>query len=81
MQKIGYSFAVVNFQPETLITQQDLKFRADSLVYGKYKQIKRLMEKRERQQRLNWFMSVVKARAWTTKVLKRVRARLAERKA
>ena len=35
------SFAVVNFHPSTYITQKDLKQRATSVVYGKYKQIKR----------------------------------------
>ncbi len=54
--------------------------RADSLVYGKYKQIKRMMAKRESQRRLNWFMSVVKVKAFTTKMLARARARIAERK-
>lgn len=47
LQKLGYSFAVVNFHPQTLITQQDLKQRANSMVYNKYKQIKRDMAKRE----------------------------------
>jgi hypothetical protein len=37
LQKLGYSFAVVNFHPQTLITQQDLKQRANSMVYIKYK--------------------------------------------
>ena len=35
------SFAVCNFHPSTYITQKDLKQRATSVVYGKYKQIKR----------------------------------------
>lgn len=39
-----------------------------------------MMEKRERQRRMNWFMSVVKVKAWTTKMLTRARARIAERK-
>jgi hypothetical protein len=50
------------------------------LVYGKYKQIKRMLEKRERQRRLNWFMSVVKVKAWSTKMLTRVRAKLEEKR-
>ena len=47
LQKLGYSFAVVNFHPQTLITQSDLKQRANSMVYNKYKQIKRDIAKRE----------------------------------
>lgn len=75
----GYSFAVINFHPKTLITQQDLKMRANSVVFNKYKQIKREIANREQQRRLNWFMSVVKCKAWATKMVKRVREKIKAR--
>ena len=77
---MGYSFAIINFHPQTLITQQDLKTRANSVVFNKYRQIKREIAKREQQRRLNWFMSVVKCKAWASKMVKRVRANLAKQK-
>jgi len=47
MERLGYSFAVINFHPYTLITQQDLKQRANSVVYNKYKLLKVEVRKRE----------------------------------
>ena len=41
MHRMEQSYAVANFHPSTYITQKDLKMRATSVVYGKYKQIKR----------------------------------------
>jgi hypothetical protein len=76
LQKLGYSFAVVNFHPQTLITQQDLKQRANSMVYNKYKQIKRDMAKREQQRRLNWFMAVVRVNTFGHKLLRRAREKI-----
>jgi len=61
----------------TFITQQDLKKRADSLVFSKYKQIKKEAAKKEAQKRLNWFMSIVKCKAWVNKCKKAVANRKA----
>ena len=41
MDRLPKSYAVVNFHPLTLITQKDLKQRATSVVYSKYKALKR----------------------------------------
>jgi len=41
LRHISQSAAVINFNPNTYITQKDLKLRATSIVYGKYKQLKR----------------------------------------
>lgn len=38
-----------------------------------------MMEKRERQRRLNWFMAVVKAKAFSTFMVNNARKRIAER--
>jgi len=79
LMRIGYSFAVINFHPKTLITQQDLKMRTTSVVFSKYKQIKREISARETQRRLLWFMSIVKCKAWAQKMLRRVRKKIEER--
>jgi len=55
-------YAEANFMESTLITQQDLKQRAQSMAFSKYKQIKREVHKKEAQRRLNWFLSIVKAK-------------------
>ena len=34
LRNIQESFAVLNFNPQTYITQKDLKLRATSIVYG-----------------------------------------------
>ena len=41
MSNIAESFATINFNPNTYITQKDLKLRATSIVYGHYKDLKR----------------------------------------
>ena len=41
MSNIAESFATINFNPNTYITQKDLKLRATSIVYGHYKYLKR----------------------------------------
>ena len=73
LYKLGFSCAVANFKPETLITQHELKARAESLILGKYKQIKRAIAKREQQRRLNWFMSVVMSLKFVKNLKKAVR--------
>jgi ribosomal 50S subunit-recycling heat shock protein len=49
-------------------------------VFNKYKQIKRDIAKREQQKRLNWFMSIVKCKAWATKMVKIARRRIQEKR-
>lgn len=61
-QRLQQSFAVVDFHPNTLITSKDLKLRATSVVYGKYKHIKHEFAVMENQRRLNWFRSIVIAK-------------------
>ena len=50
------------------------------MAISKYKQIKREVHKKEAQRRLNWFMSIVKAKSVATKWITRVRERLAYEK-
>jgi len=69
-------YAEANFMESTLITQQDLKQRAQSMAFSKYKQIKREVHKKEAQRRLNWFLSIVKAKKVATVWLARARAHL-----
>ena len=51
----------------------DLKHRAGSVVYSKYKEIKREINRKEQQRRLNWFRSIVVAKKWTAMLLNQAR--------
>ena len=74
----GVSYSVVNFDKKTLITQQDLKKRTESVAFSKYKEIKRDVAQKEALRRLNWFMSIVRAKSIATKWLSRDKGRLEE---
>lgn len=76
LERLGFSFATINFHPNTLITQSDLKQRANSAVYGKYKQIKRELARQEQLRRLNWFRSIVIAKKFAHLIVKRARTEI-----
>jgi len=76
LRHIVQSFAVANFHPSTYIMQKDLKLRATSIVYGKYKQIKREYAVREQQRRLNWFRSIVIAKKFSKLLLNKAREKI-----
>jgi len=50
------------------------------MVFVKYKSIKRDLNKRDQQKRLNWFMAVVKSKKFGNIWLKRTRERIEQRK-
>ena len=79
LRHISQSYSVVNFHPNSYITQKDLKLRATSVVYGKYKQIKREFAIMEQQRRLNWFRSIVIAKKFSKQLLRRAREKIEER--
>ena len=76
MDRLEKSYAVINFHPQTLITQKDLKQRATSVVYSKYKALKRQFAVQEQQRRLNWFRSVVISKQFAKNLLKDARRKL-----
>ena len=81
LRHISQSYAVANFHPNSYITQKDLKLRATSVVYGKYKQIKREFVIMEQQRRLNWFRSIVTAKKFSKLLLTRAKERIELREA
>lgn len=80
MERLEKSYACVNFDPNSLITQKDLKARATSIVYSKYKQIKREVARKEQQRRLNWFRSIVIAKKFSKQLLIRAKKNLNQKK-
>lgn len=62
LQTMIYSFAKINIQGNTLPTQKELSLRAKTLAYGQYKKEKRLYAKHQAKKKLQWIMSIVKAR-------------------
>ena len=79
-QRLQQSFAVADFNPNTLITQRDLKLRATSVVYGKYKHIKREFAALEQQRRLNWFKSIVIAKKFSRILLLAAKERIRQKR-
>mmetsp|Transcript_23364 Transcript_23364/g.31296 ORF Transcript_23364/g.31296 Transcript_23364/m.31296 type:complete len:120 (-) Transcript_23364:159-518(-) len=80
MRHIPESFAVINFNPNTYITQKDLKLRATSIVYGHYKDLKRKAAVHEQQRRLNWFRSIVIAKKFSKMLLSKAKENLDKRR-
>ena len=70
----------MNFHPLTYITQHELKARANSLAYAKYKLIKREQAKKAAKRKLLLIMCIVKCKAFVNKLKARVEMRRAERK-
>ena len=80
MSNIAESFATINFNPNTYITQKDLKLRATSIVYGHYKDLKRKAAVHEQQRRLNWFRSIVIAKKFSKMLLIKAKDNIDKRK-
>lgn len=70
--EIGYPYSTMNFHPLTYISQHELKARANSLAYAKYKLIKRENAKKMAKKKLLLIMTVVKCKAFVTKLKARV---------
>ena len=80
MGEIGYPFSTINFHPLTYISQHELKARANSLAYAKYKLIKRENAKKAAKRKLLLVMCIVKCKAFVNKLKARVEQRRAEKK-
>ena len=78
--EVGYPFSTLQFHPLTYITQNELKTRANSLAYAKYKLIKREMARKAAKRKLMLIMCIVKCKAFINKLKARVEARRAEKK-
>eukprot|EP00347_Sterkiella_histriomuscorum_P011501 403372213 len=78
--EIGYPFSTINFHPLTYITQHELKARANSLAYSKYKLIKRENAKKAAKRKLLLIMCIVKCKSFVNKLKARVELRRAEKK-
>lgn len=70
--EIGYPYSTLNFHPMTYITQHELKQRANSLAYAKYKLIKRENARKQAKRKLMWIMCIVKCKAFANKLKARV---------
>ncbi|CDW77124.1 UNKNOWN [Stylonychia lemnae] len=80
MGEIGYPFSTMNFHPLTYITQHELKARANSLAYAKYKLVKRENAKKAAKRKLLLIMCIVKCKSFVNKLKARVQIRRAEKK-
>ncbi len=70
----------MDFHPLTYITQHELKARANSLAYAKYKLIKRENARKAAKRKLLLVMTIVKCKAFVNKLKARVELRRAEKK-
>jgi hypothetical protein len=78
--EIGYPYSTLNFHPLTYITQHELKARANSLAYAKYKLVKRENARKAAKRKLMLVMCIVKCKAFVNKLKTRVEVRRAERR-
>lgn len=78
--EIGYPFSTLNFHPLTYISQHELKARANSLAYSKYKLVKRENAKKAAKRKLMLIMSIVKCKAFINKLKSKVEQRRAEKR-
>jgi hypothetical protein len=70
----------MNFHPLTYITQHDLKARANSLAYAKYKLIKRENARKLAKKKYLFIMTVVKVKAFINILKRRILQRREEKK-
>lgn len=70
----------MNFHPLTYITQNELKARANSLAYAKYKLVKRENAKKAAKRKLLLIMCIVKCKVFVNKLKLKVEQRRAEKK-
>ena len=70
-QAAVYSFATVNLDAGTYLTQQELKERAKSLAHSQYKKEKREYARHVAKKKLLWIMAVVKCKVFVDKLKKK----------
>ena len=80
MGEIGYPYSTINFHPYSYISQHELKARANSLAYAKYKLIKRENARNAAKKKLMLVMTVVKCKSFATKLKARVVLRREQRR-
>jgi len=73
-QATAYSFATVNLDPSTYLTQQELKQRAKSLAHSQYKSEKRAYARHVAKKKLLWIMAVVKCKVFVSKLKRAAQA-------
>ena len=70
---MGYPYSTYNLHPLSYVSQHELKARANSLAYARYKLIKRESARKAAKRKRLFIMSVVKCRAFATKLKERVK--------
>lgn len=68
---VVYSFAKINFDPRTQLTNKELQIRADSLAFSKYKFEIRERAKYNAKRKFLWFMAIVKCKVFVTRLKKK----------
>ena len=69
---VVYSFAKINFDPRTQLTNKELQIRADSLAFSKYKFEIRERAKYNAKRKFLWFMAIVKCKVFVTRLKKKL---------
>lgn len=69
---MGYPYSTYNLHPLSYISQHELKARANSLAYTRYKLIKREAARRMAKKKRLLIMTVVKCKAFATKMKARI---------
>jgi hypothetical protein len=69
---LGYPYSTFNLHPLSYISQHELKARANSLAYARYKLIKREAARRAARRKRLLIMTVVKCKAFANKMKARV---------
>jgi hypothetical protein len=70
---LGYPYSTYNLHPLSYVSQHELKARANSLAYARYKLIKREAARKAAKRKRLFIMAVVKCRAFATKLKERVK--------
>ena len=70
---LGYPYSSFNLHPLSYISQHELKARANSLAYARYKLIKREAARKMAKKKRLLIMTVVKCKAFATKMKERIK--------
>ena len=70
---MGYPYSTYNLHPLSYVSQHELKARANSLAYARYKVLKRESARKAAKRKRLFFMAIVKSRAFATKLKERVK--------
>jgi hypothetical protein len=70
---LGYPYSTYNLHPLSYVSQHELKARANSLAYARYKVLKRESARKAAKRKRLFFMAIVKSRAFATKLKERVK--------